>query len=155
GCACSLAQAQSGDRLDKSRSRLSGFSHARLRDGGTLNPIRVEVDGVEVPFVVTGGADSQVDLYDNIHAGDTLFVAATHTSRTLDDFTFAGGQTAVVTGCRPSWATPAVITVPLTETVVVDFQFFSTLNPAVTPVNSGAGNTVRVTYANPAGGWVA
>jgi hypothetical protein len=159
GLAQSAAMAQRQQVTDTPRPAKSTGPHLRhsapLRNGGTVTPIMVEVNGVVVPFsLVAEGADSQFILYDNINTGDNLFTDVAHHYRTLDDFAFAGGQSAVITGLRPAWGTPAVITVPTTETVVVEFQFYGTLNPAVTPVNGPpAGNAVRVTYGNPVGGW--
>jgi hypothetical protein len=118
----------------------------------SIAPTRVEINGVDVPFTVVGEAgDTQTDLYDNV--GAAAFAATTHPYRVLDDFAFAGSAVQI-TGLRPSWSTPAALTIPTTEAVIVEFQFFGTLNPAVTPVNSApSSSNMRVTYPAPTGGW--
>ena len=134
GAACSVAAAQQQDGLQK-----GGFASAAMKtsgpllDGGLVEPIRVEVNGLEVPFTV-GGNDSNFELYNNLGANN--FISTTHHYRTLDDFGLANGQTAMITGLRPAFGTPAAASSIPTVNVTVEFRFFGTMNPAVTPVNS-------------------
>ena len=162
GLACSAAFAQrSGETAPqiqrKSQARTVGHT-APLRDGGNVDPIKVEVNGVEVPFTLIrdgSGPDTQTNLYDNVGTGPN-FASTNHQNRTLDDFTLAGGQPVLITGVRPSWATPAVATGSALQSVSIDVQFYGSLNPAVTPViGAPASNTVRITFAAPAApGWL-
>jgi hypothetical protein len=158
GMACSMAAAQSSESHSsptKSDARATPKKYRVLTNHEVINPERVWLNGVEVPFTLGDGSamDAVTVAYDNISTGPFLADTVRH-NRMLDEVTFS--QTAEVLGIRPSWATAPTVSSIATVAVVVEFQFFGTFNAGATPVNSGpASNIFRVQYGIPAGGYAA
>ena len=93
GAACSVSLAQQSDVYSGSKGKPTALKHKSraLRSSATVNPVKVEIDGVQVPFTLAdpnGATDSQFLLYDNRGATDN-FTSNTHRHRTLDDFAIA------------------------------------------------------------------
>ena len=163
GLACPAIWAQTGDSQQTTgarRDRVRRVSPVPLQDGGLVTPTEVRVNGVSVPFwQEDGGTDNHVIVYDNMAPPNgTLFAPAATNQRALDDVSFTGGPGAgagrQITGVRFGIGTVATPANP-TAAVTVEFEFYNTLNPAVTPVNSGStGTIVQFTIAAPTGGWL-